>query len=162
MLCRFCKFLGYLALSLWIQCCECGTFIPDPNFFHPGSVSKNLSILTKMALETMTLPCWSTAPAPHWNARACALGNLSTTIVSDRRVVSILQIFRLFGSESNVADSGCLCRIPDPNFINPDPGSEFFPSRIRIKDFKNFNPKNWFEALENVIRVFIPDLNPDF
>ncbi len=26
------------------QCCGCGMFIPDPNFFHPGSASKNLSI----------------------------------------------------------------------------------------------------------------------
>jgi hypothetical protein len=25
-----------------------------------------------------------------------------------------------------------------------DPGSEFFPSRIRIKEFKYFNPKNCF------------------
>jgi hypothetical protein len=24
------------------------------------------------------------------------------------------------------------------------PGSEFFPSRIRIKEFKYFNPKKWF------------------
>jgi hypothetical protein len=27
------------------------------------------------------------------------------------------------------------------------PGSEFFPSRIRIKEFKYFNPKNCFQAL---------------
>jgi hypothetical protein len=26
----------------------------------------------------------------------------------------------------------------------PDPGSELSPSRIRIKDFKYFNPKKWF------------------
>jgi hypothetical protein len=25
-----------------------------------------------------------------------------------------------------------------------DPGSEFFPSRIRIKEFKYFKPKKWF------------------
>ncbi len=35
---------------------------------------------------------------------------------------------------SSVAD-------PDPNFFHP--GSEFFPSRIRIKEFKYFNPKKW-------------------
>jgi hypothetical protein len=29
------------------QCCGSGMFIPDPNFFHPGSASKNLSILTQ-------------------------------------------------------------------------------------------------------------------
>jgi hypothetical protein len=29
------------------QCCGSGRFIPDPNFFHPGSTSKNLSILTQ-------------------------------------------------------------------------------------------------------------------
>jgi hypothetical protein len=27
------------------QCCGAGMFIPDPNFSHPGSASKNLSIL---------------------------------------------------------------------------------------------------------------------
>jgi hypothetical protein len=33
--------------------------------------------------------------------------------------------------------------IPDPNFhpVVPDLGSEFFSSRIRIKEFKYFNPK---------------------
>jgi hypothetical protein len=29
-------------------------------------------------------------------------------------------------------------------FSIPDPGSELFPSRIRIKEFKYFNPKKWF------------------
>jgi hypothetical protein len=28
------------------QCCGSGMFIPDPNCLHPGSASKNLSILT--------------------------------------------------------------------------------------------------------------------
>jgi hypothetical protein len=32
--------------------------------------------------------------------------------------------------------------IPDPTFFHP--GSEFFPSQIRIKEFKYFNPKNYF------------------
>jgi hypothetical protein len=32
--------------------------------------------------------------------------------------------------------------IPDSNFLHP--GSEFFPSRIRIKEFKYFKPKKWF------------------
>jgi hypothetical protein len=26
----------------------------------------------------------------------------------------------------------------------PGPGSDFFPSRIRIKEFNYFNPKKWF------------------
>jgi hypothetical protein len=46
---------------------------------------------------------------------------------------------------TSVADPGCLSRILDPNFFHP--GSEFFPSRIRIKkEFKYpyFNPKNCF------------------
>jgi hypothetical protein len=29
-------------------------------------------------------------------------------------------------------------------FSIPDPGSELFPSRIRIKEFDYFNPKKWF------------------
>jgi hypothetical protein len=32
--------------------------------------------------------------------------------------------------------------IPDPTFFHP--GSELSPSRIRIKEFKYFNPKKWF------------------
>ncbi len=32
--------------SFW-QCCGSGMFIPDPNFFHPGSASKNVSIWTQ-------------------------------------------------------------------------------------------------------------------
>jgi hypothetical protein len=36
------------------------------------------------------------------------------------------------------------------------PGSEFFPSRILIKEFKYFNPKNCFQALGNMIRVVHP------
>jgi hypothetical protein len=38
--------------------------------------------------------------------------------------------YRLF----SVADTGCLSQIPDPNFFHPG-------SRIRIKEFKYFNPK---------------------
>jgi hypothetical protein len=34
--------------------------------------------------------------------------------------------------------------IPEPNFFHP--GSKFFPSRIRIKEFKYFKPKNWFQS----------------
>ncbi len=43
-----------------------------------------------------------------------------------------------------VADPGCLSRI------------RYFPSRIRIKEFKHFNPKNCFYALGNMIRVAHP------
>ncbi len=34
-------------IGLGKQCCGSGMFIPDPNFFHPGSTSKNLGILPK-------------------------------------------------------------------------------------------------------------------
>jgi hypothetical protein len=36
------------------------------------------------------------------------------------------------------------CRSRIRIFSIPDPGSEFFPSRIRIKEFKYFNPKQLF------------------
>jgi hypothetical protein len=42
------RMLRYRILNQYlykIQCCGSGMFIPDPNFFHPGSASKNLSIL---------------------------------------------------------------------------------------------------------------------
>jgi hypothetical protein len=44
----------------------------------------------------------------------------------------------------SVAYSGCLSRIR--LFSIPDPGSKLFPSRIRIKEFKYFNPKKWFTS----------------
>jgi hypothetical protein len=37
-----------------------------------------------------------------------------------------------------------------------DPGSKFFTSRIRIKEFTYFNPKNCFQALGNMFRVVHP------
>jgi hypothetical protein len=43
-----------------------------------------------------------------------------------------------------------------------DLGSEFFPSRIRIKEFKYFDPKNCFLALGNKSGLFIPDPDPVF
>jgi hypothetical protein len=42
----------------------------------------------------------------------------------------------------NVADLGCLSRIPDPYFSIPEPNFFQPRSRIRIKEFKYFNPKN--------------------
>jgi hypothetical protein len=46
--------------------------------------------------------------------------------------------------------------IPDPNFFHP--GSKFvqLASRIRIKEFKYFTPKNCFYASGNMIRVVQP------
>ncbi len=46
---------------------------------------------------------------------------------------------------SSVADPGCLSLIPDQIFFHP--GSRIrtlFPSQIRIKEFKYFNPEKWF------------------
>jgi hypothetical protein len=57
-------------------------------------------------------------------------------------------------STVRVADSGCLSRIPDPNFFIPDPGSKRL--RIRIKEFKYFLPKNCFQALGHILD---PDLD---
>jgi hypothetical protein len=59
-------------------------------------------------------------------------------------------------------------RILDPTFFHPriqDPRSEFFPSRIRIKEFKIFNPKKWFLSSRKYdpgCSFRIPDLDPDF
>jgi hypothetical protein len=54
----------------------------------------------------------------------------------------------------------CWINIPDPNcFPSRIPDQDFFHpgSRIRIKEFKYFNPKNFFQDLRNMIQVFIPD-----
>ncbi len=53
-----------------------------------------------------------------------------------------LILFYIHNVLDSVADPECLSRIPDPTFFHP--GSELSPSRIRIKEFKYFNPKKWF------------------
>ncbi len=45
-----------------------------------------------------------------------------------------------------MSELAAVLRIPDPTYFHPgsqipDPGSELFPSRIRIKEFKYFTPK---------------------
>ncbi len=58
-----------------------------------------------------------------------------------------------------VCNFSVLNSTPNPGskfFSSPDPGSKFFPSRIRIKEFKYFNPKNGFWALGNMVRVVHP------
>jgi len=75
----------------------------------------------------------------------------------------------------SVEDPGCLSRIPYLNFFHPgseifyipEPGSEFFTSRIRIKEFKyfNFNPKNCdlsSRKYDPGCSSRIPDPDPDF
>ncbi len=86
------------------QSCGSGMFNADQTFFHPGSASKNLSILT----------------------RTTADGDLSTAI-------------RALRYRTQCCGSGM--------FI-PDPGSDFFPSRIRIFSIpdphQKINPKSGF------------------
>ncbi len=54
----------------FLQCCGSGMFIPDPNFFHPGSASKNLSILTPKKLVSNSRKydpgCSSRIPDPDF------------------------------------------------------------------------------------------------
>ncbi len=50
--------------------------------------------------------------------------------------------------------------IPDPNFSITDPGSDIFPSRIRIKEFNYFNPKIVSKIAEIWFGLLLPD--PDF
>jgi hypothetical protein len=57
-------------------------------------------------------------------------------------------------SQGAQGESGSGMFIPDPNFFHP--GSELSPSRIRIKEFKYFNPKKWFLSSKNMIRVVHP------
>jgi hypothetical protein len=65
----------------------------------------------------------------------------------------------------SVADPECLSRIPDPIFfpsLIPGSGSEFFSYRIRIKEFKYFNPKKLVSNLSEIWSgFFIPDPDPD-
>jgi hypothetical protein len=52
------------------------------------------------------------------------------------------------------ANPGCLFRIPNPNFSIPDPGSA-------SSNFKYFNPKFFFQTLENMVQVVHPGSGPD-
>ncbi len=72
-------------------------------------------------------------------------------------------IIQCCGSDMFIPDPICLSRIR--LFSIPHPGSEFFPSRIRIKEFQYFNPKKWFVSS----RIYDPDCSsrisdpdPDF
>ncbi len=52
-----------------------------------------------------------------------------------------------YAEKLSVADPGCLARIPDPTFFPsriPDLNCFHPGTRIRIKEFKYFNPKKWF------------------
>ncbi len=68
-----------------------------------------------------------------------------------------------------VAVPWCLFRILDPNFSIPDPnfshpGSEYFPSRVHIKEFivSILIQKMVYKFWEIWSGLFIPDLDPDF
>jgi hypothetical protein len=60
--------------------------------------------------------------------------------------------------------------IPDANFFHHGSRIRFFPSRIRIKEFKYFNPKKWFLSSRKYdpscssrirILIFYPSRIPD-
>ncbi len=66
---------------------------------------------------------------------------------------------------TSVADPGCFSGLRIRLFSIPDPGSEFFSSRIRIKELKYFNPKNWFLSSRKYdpgCSFRIPDPDPAF
>jgi hypothetical protein len=65
---------------------------------------------------------------------------------------------KIYCTVSSVAGPGCLSRIPDPTFFHPG-------SRIRIKEFKYFNPKKWFlrsRKYDPGCSSLTPDLDADF
>jgi hypothetical protein len=83
----------------------------------------------------------------------------------EKTIAQVIQVMALLFMQCCV--SGMF--IPDPNFSVSNPGSEFFSSRIHIKEFKYCNSKNGFKALGNMIRVVHPgyririlDPDPDF
>jgi hypothetical protein len=55
--------------------------------------------------------------------------------------------------KTSLHNIGIFCSVEDPGYL----------SRIRIKEFKYFNTKNCFKALENIIQgLVIPDPDLDF
>jgi hypothetical protein len=74
----------------------------------------------------------------------------------------LLEFFKMIPS---VANPGCLTRISDPTFYYPGSWIRIFPSRIRIKEFKYFNPKKWFLSSRKYdpdCSSWIPDPDPYF
>ncbi len=73
----------------------------------------------------------------HWDTRACRMFLPPSHRSSTPHATETLKLRTIF---FQCCGSGMF--IPDPNYFHP--GSDFFPSRIRIKEFKYFNPKNLF------------------
>jgi hypothetical protein len=83
------------------------------------------------------------ASVPALDVDPTVVDSLAITVVSMGSGVPWCSSCLMF----SIADPKCFYRscIPDPGLFSiPDPGSEFFPTRIRIKEFKYFNPKKWF------------------
>jgi hypothetical protein len=77
---------------------------------------------------------------------------LKTTMTIAKCICSCIELEKLFYVHLAVLRIRDV--YPGSDFLHP--GSDFFPSRIRIKDFKYFTPKNGSQALGNVIRVVHP------
>jgi hypothetical protein len=67
-------------------------------------------------------------------------------IIPRRGLASLILVMQKRRRKRQCCRSGCLSRIPDPNFFHQG-------SPIRIKEFKYFNPKIGFQALGNMILV---------
>ncbi len=109
-------------------------------------------------------------PVPGWLQELADLSqqhlHVHRLVVFDCRVRSLNVHRNRISGKRSVAFSGCLSRIPDSNFYHP--GSEFFISWIRIKEFKYFNPKKLFLSTgkydlgrSSGIRSFYPTRIPD-
>jgi hypothetical protein len=96
-------------------------------------------------LPMLPLPkVWTTRPGFFALIDLCVVGSSVDLFcgslffpTSDIFCPSVLRIRDVyFGSRIRIFS------IPDPNFFHPR--SEFFPSRIRIKELKYCNPNKWF------------------
>jgi hypothetical protein len=137
--------------------------IPDPNFFHPGSRVKKIRIPD---------------PNPHERIKVFLTQKIVFKPSDDQGSSNRIPDLYFFVipdpvvKKSNVADPGCLSRIPDPTFFHPgsqirtvtipEPGSRI------LKEFKYFNPKKnkkWFlspKKYDPGCSSRIPDPDADF
>ncbi len=122
------------------------------NTFLPESIEKHDAMPITYSWISLRLLVQSSC-TPHflW----VAPGYLHPQLCS-----SFLAVVPVCFASASVADPGCVSRIRI--FSIPHPGSEFIPSRIRIKNFKYLTQKSISKLSEIWSGLFIPDPDPDF
>ncbi len=108
---------------------------------------------------------WPRRTSSSWRVTRCTLPRTRSASSSPPPGAAGRQQQRQLQHNQQIPQSWCCGSgmfIPDPGSKFFHPGSEFCPSRIRIKEFKYFNPKIDSKLLEIWSGLLIPDPDTDF